>query len=154
MNQNKSKVESVEVLHAEPLSPHIKALYEAGKAMLIDSLVTGREFCKSMIGITTGAIPLYLGILTFIMPKEYILGRAAGGLIALPSIGFLITTLVFVAGYLPLNNKISLDNLDEIENERNRIMTHRKRFIYIGMFLFSISTLGAIWAITMNIGVR
>jgi hypothetical protein len=137
-----------------PISPHSKALYEAGTSILIDSLETGREFCKSMIGMSTGAIPIYLGILTFMLPEKYNLGFAAGGLIALPAISFLIASLLFVIGYLPVSGEISLDDVDEIDRERTRIIRHRVRFIWSGFGLFMISTLGAIWVIFVNIGVR
>ena len=60
---------SEEVQQVSVISPHSKALFETGKAILLDSVSTGREFCKSMIGTSTGAIPIYLGILTFLLPK-------------------------------------------------------------------------------------
>jgi hypothetical protein len=146
--------QAVKVLYSAPISPHSKALYEAGKSILTDSLETGREFCKSMIGMSTGAIPIYLAILTFMLPEKYKLGFAAGGLIALPAIGFLIASLLFVIGYLPVSGEISLDDVDEIDRERTRIIRHRIAFIWSGFGLFMISTLGAIWAIFLNIGVR
>ncbi|MCB0103053.1 MAG: hypothetical protein KDD74_13480 [Anaerolineales bacterium] len=152
-NKNQPK-KTTNVLYSTPISPHSKALYEAGKTILMDSLETGREFCKSMISISTGAIPIYLGILTFILPEKYQLGYAAGGLIAIPAIGFLITSLIFVIGYLPISGEISLDDVDEIDRERIRIIRHRSKFIWIGFVLFILSTLGAITAIIVNIGVR
>ena len=78
MAQRNKSDKPVKVLYSAPISPHSKALYEAGKSILTDSLETGREFCKFMIGTCTGAIPVYLGILTFILPEKYILGIAAG----------------------------------------------------------------------------
>jgi len=154
MAQRNKSDKPVKVLYSAPISPHSKALYEAGKSILTDSLETGREFCKFMIGTCTGAIPVYLGILTFILPEKYILGIAAGELIALPAIGFLIASLLFTMGYLPVSGEISLDDVDEIDRERARLIRHRARFIWIGFGLFFLSTLGAIWVIIVNIGVR
>ncbi len=154
MAERNKNSQPIKVLYSAPISPHSKALYEAGKSILTDSLETGREFCKSMIGISTGAIPIYLGILTFMLPEKYKLGFAAGVLIALPAIGFLVAALLFVIGYLPVSGEISLNDVDEIDQERSRIIRHRVKFIWFGFGLFTVSTLSAIWAIILNIGVR
>lgn len=145
---------TIRLVKSQPASPHSKALYEAGKTILVDSLETGRDFCKSMISTSMGAITFYIAILTFILPDNYILGIAAGGLIVSPAIGFLITSVIFIFGYLPRIGELSLDDLEEIERERNRIITHRTTFIRIGLSFFIISTLCALWVIIINIGVR
>lgn len=145
---------SVDVQQVSTISPHSKALYETGKAILLDTVSTGREFCKSMIGVSTGAIPIYLGILTFLLPKEFGLGISAGWTIALPAIGFLVTSLLFTFGYLPVSGKFSLDIVEEIEGALEKIINSRKRFIWSGLVVFVFSTLFAIWAILINIGVK
>ncbi len=152
-DKNKTK-SSATVIQSAAISPHSKALYEAGKNILINSLEAGREFCKSMIGTSTGAIPVYLGILTFMLPEKYVLGVNAGWLIALPAFGFLIAAALFVFGYFPTMGNISLDDIDEIDHERTRIIKRRMIFIISGAIVFAVSTLGGIWAIIVNIGVR
>lgn len=150
----KNNGSSIQVTGITDVSPHSKALYEAGKSLLIDSITTAREFCKSMITISTGAIPIYLGILTYLLPKEYTLGVRAGITIAIPAIGFLIAAVIFVGGYLPVASKFSLDLVDEIEEERDKVIRHRSRFIWSGVAVFVLSTLLAISAIIINIGSR
>lgn len=145
---------TVEVQQVSAISPHSKALYETGKAILLDSISTGREFCKSMIGTSTSAIPIYLGILTFLLPKEFQLGIGPGFTIALPAIGFLIASILFTLGYLPVSGKFSLDIIEEIEGTLNKIIANRKHFIWSGLTVFVFSTLLAIWAIIINIGVK
>jgi len=152
--QNKNDVLKPEILSIVDVSPHSKALYEAGKSLLIDSITTAREFCKSMITISTGAIPIYLGMLSYLLPKDYSLGVGAGITIAFPAIGFLIAAIIFVGGYLPITSKFSLDIIDEIEHERDKVIIHRSRFIWAGVVVFIISTLSAISAIVVNIGAR
>jgi len=144
----------VEVQQVNVISPHSKALYETGKAILLDSVSTGREFCKSMIGTSTSAIPIYLGILTFLLPKEFQLGFGPGLTIAVPAIGFLIASTLFTLGYLPVSGKFSLDIVEEIEETLEKIISYRKRFIWSGLAVFILSTLLAIWAIIINIGVK
>jgi hypothetical protein len=145
---------AVKVVDSAPLSPHAKALYEAGKMMLVDSIEIGRDFCKSMIGISTSAIPVYLGIVAFIIPEEYQLGIPAGIIIAVPAIGFLAAALLFVAGYLPRSGTLSLNDPDEIDRERARLMNHRWFWIRAGSWAFFLSMAGAIGAIVNNIGAR
>jgi hypothetical protein len=145
---------NIRVEHVHAITPHSKALYETGKAILLDSVTTGREFCKSMITISTGAIPVYLGILTFILPKEFRLGWEAGLTVSIPAVGFLVAATMFVGGYLPISGRFSLDILDEIEEVREKSIAHRQRFIRFGLAFFGGSTLWAIAAIIINIGVK
>jgi hypothetical protein len=152
--KKKDNESSIQVISVTDVSPHSKALYEAGKSLLIDSVTTAREFCKSMITISTGAIPIYLGMLSYLLPKDYKLGANAGITIAVPAIGFLIAALIFVGGYLPITSKFSLDIIEEIEHERDKVINHRRKFVWSGVIVFILSALAAISAIVINIGAR
>ena len=148
------KMDQVEMLEATAVSPHSRAVYEAGKAMLVDSISTGREFCQSMIKASTGAIPTYLGILAFILPKDYSLGIAAGVAVALPAIAFLVASVIFTIGYLPVTTYFSLNLVEEIEQEHSKMVQRRGRLIRIGFSVFVFATILAIVTIVVNIGVR
>jgi hypothetical protein len=147
-------INTVEVEQVSAISPHSKALYDVGKAILLESVTAGREFCKSMISISIGAIPLFLGILTFLLPEKFKLGIDAGITIAAPAIGFLLGATLFTWGYMPVSDKFSLDIIEEIEQALEKNITHRKRFIWSGLAVFISSTMLAIWAIIINIGVK
>lgn len=153
-NSSQDEASSIRVVDVTDITPHSKALYEAGKSLLIDSITTAREFCKSMITISTGAIPIYLGILSYLLPKNYVLGKNAAATIAAPAIGFLFAALIFIAGYLPVSGTFSLDVIEEIEQERNKVVRRRERFVWSGVIVFMLSTLAAISAIVVNIGIR
>jgi len=145
---------NVEPVEVGEVSPHNKAIYEAGKTILIDSIRTGREFCQSMIKISIGAIPIYLGILGFILPNDYSLGISSGLVMALPAIMFLIASIFFTFGYLPVTVHFSLDIVEEVEKERDKIIRRRSRLIKIGFTIFALATLIAIAVIIVNIGAR
>ena len=145
---------TVKVEQVQALSAHSQALYEAGKAILLDSLSAGREFCKFMIGTSTAAIPVYFGLLTFILPDQFKLGFVAGLIIALPPIGFLLASILFTLGYLPISGRFSLELPEEIQQALEKNLTHRQRFIWSGMAVFVLSTLLAIWAVIINLGVK
>jgi len=144
----------IEVLQTEAVTPHNKALYEAGKTILIDSVKTGRDFCQFMITTSTGAIPVYLAIIAFLLPKDYALGILMGIVVAGPAILFLLAALVFVLGYFPTSNSFSLDIIDEIEKARNRIINRRRKFALVGFAIFAIATFYAIVVFIVNIGAR
>lgn len=146
--------DNIELLDVSGLSPYSQAIYEIGKSMLIDSLETGREFCKFMTTFSISAIPIYLGLLTFIIPENYVLGSAAGLTISLPAIAFLTASVVFALGYLPTKSKISLELIEEIEKERNRIIQRRSVYITIGVTVFILACLAAIYVVIINIGTR
>jgi hypothetical protein len=151
---SKNKGSEVEILSIADVSPHSKALYEAGKSLLIDSVTTAREFCKSMITISASAIPIYLGILSYLLPKEYELGVRAGITISGPAVGLLLASAIFVIGYLPITSKFSLDVIEEIEQERDKVIKHRNKFVRVGLIVFIFSSLWAIYAVVINIGIR
>lgn len=118
------------------ITPHNKALYEAGKSLLVDSVKTGREFCKFMIGVATGAIPTYLGLLKFALnggPRRF---GAPESLYLIPPTLFLVAAIVFVIGFFPKRSNFSLDVVEEIEEERRKIVTRRQRLATAGFTLF------------------
>lgn len=150
----KTGIEEYGVDEISEITPHNKALYEAGKTMLIESISTGREFCKFMISTSTGAIPVYLGILTFLLPKNYSINLLEGIILLTPSILFLISTIFFVIGFLPVSSNFSLDIIEEIETERNQAIQRRMKFIKIGFTLFVIGALNAIIDIVFKLGTK
>ena len=147
-------VKNIEVQDVSFLSVHHEALIEVGKEILKDSVSIGRKLCKFMIGTSTGAIPVYLAILTFLLPKDFQLGIGAGVTITVPAVGFLIAAILFTIGYLPISARFSLDIIEEVEAVLEKSITYRKCFIWSGMIVFIVSTLSAIIAIVVNIGVK
>jgi hypothetical protein len=145
---------TIEVVSVSAVSPHHKALYEAGKAMLVESMHTGREFCRFMITTSSGAIPVYLGIMTFILPKDYALGLRGSVLVAAPALLFLLASFVFALGYFPSSGSFSLDILDQIERARSTIIRRRKRWARLGFLLFTLAALFAIVTIVSSFGRR
>lgn len=138
----------------EVLSQHDKAIYEAGKTLLIESIKTGRDFCQFMITTSAGAIPVYLAIIAFLLPRDYKLGIVMGIVAAGPAVLFLLSALIFALGYFPKGNYISLNLPSEIEEARNRIIDRRRKFATAGMIIFAIATLYTIAVFFVNISAR
>ena len=120
----------------DPITPHNEALYEAGKEVLKYSISISRDFCKHMITVSMGAIPIYLGLL------EVVSGDLTNPtlpnvlLIFLPPVIFLVSAVVFILGYLPQYDEISLDIVEEIKRSIDTAIARRRKLITIGVLLF------------------
>ena len=115
------------VVEASPASPHDIALFEVGKALLIQSIEIGRDFCKFMISICAGAIPVYLGLLKFVLPEPYTFTAWQKSFTAVALLLFAFALVVFVWGFFPQRGRFSLDIAEVIEEERRT--TIRRRYV-------------------------
>jgi len=146
--------QQVSIVNIREVSPHNKAIYELGKSMLNDSISTGREFCKFMITLSTGAIPVYLSILSFLLPEDYELGFVKSLIATLPGLAFLLCIVVFTIGFFPIMSNFSLDVVDEIEEAREKTIQRRVKLIKLGFSIFVIAILVSIFVIVANLGAR
>jgi len=137
----------VELDQVQDITPHNKALYEAGKKMLVDSIDVGREFCKSMTTTTLGAIPTYLALLKLVLPKDYSLQTYDEVSFLLPPLSFLIASTLFVIGYFPQKGALSLDLPAEIERERSKTIRRRYRYAIVAFLLFCIGIIYSSWVL-------
>jgi hypothetical protein len=129
-------------------------VYEAGKQMLVDSVSIGRDFCKFMVGVSTGAIPLYLALLQLAVPKDYRPGWGEGALEVAPGALFLAAAATFAVGMLPRRSDVSLDNVEATEALRVEVMTQRARFTYVGFALFGVAALASIVITIVALGFK
>ena len=144
----------IEVLQVQAVTPHNRAIYEAGKMMLIDTLKIGRDFCQFMITTSIGAISVYLALLLFLFPKDYSLGLLRGALVAGPAIFFFGSALLFVFGYFPYVSRLSLESIDNIEKVLEENIKRRNRLAIGGLCIFTVAILYAIAVVILNIGTR
>jgi hypothetical protein len=150
-NNVESSKAKLEMESVGPLSPHNEALYETGKEMLKGSISTGRDFCKFMITVSTGAIPIYLGLLKFVLPENITLSLSKLFLSVVPPFFFLISAIVFILGYFPQVDYFSLDIINQIKQAYEKTVIKRKKFINFGIILFLIGTVFAIMSIVIHI---
>lgn len=139
-------------VEVEDLTPHNKALHEAGKSMLVESIDVGREFCKFMTTNSLAAIPTYLALLKLVLPKDYSLqGRDEVTFLVPPAL-FLIATGIFVLGYFPTRGKLSLDMPHEIERERSSTIARRSCFAKLGFAVLALGVGWAAWVLVNRLG--
>lgn len=135
----------MEIVNVQDISPHNKAVYESGKKMLVDSITVGADFCKTMITISTGSIPTYLALIKFVQPEKYVLNFTQISLIGFTAILFLSATISFAVGFLPTVSSFSLENLDEIELNRAKVIKKRALKIKLGMLFYILGVLFSIF---------
>ena len=117
---------------------------EMAKKIRVESLSTGREFCKSMITLCTGGIPVYLGLLNFVLPEFRSFGSWGGFMAIFPAFVFLASTVVFTyAYYPPLKKFANLDNYEDTVEYLRYLMRRRMKWTKIGLIIFMLgNTLG------------
>jgi hypothetical protein len=136
----------IEVTDLQAVTPHNAAIYEAGKALLVDSVDVGRDFCKSMIPLVTGSVAAYLALLGLAVGKDYRPTTGIGILLMIPVLGFLASACVFAWGYFPKTSAISLESVDETEATRSEIINRRRWLAAIAFGIFILALVGAISA--------
>ena len=132
-------VATIKTEDAQPLTPHTNAVVEAGKRLLIESVETGREFCKSMISISLAAIPAYIGLLKLFIPKDHLVSDIAGSYWLIPVALFILSSTAFVFGYLPARAIVSIDIPDEIEAAMKKAINRR---FWLGVSGFTLMCIG------------
>jgi hypothetical protein len=146
----------ITVSAAQTVTPHNQALYEAGKKLLVDSVDTGRDFCKFMITTNLAAIPVYLGLLKLMLPDTYYPTWTAGVVLMLPPVVFMVGASLSVSGYLPRLSTFSLDLPAEIDAEREATIQRRRHFALAAAVLFAVSAILAaviaIWSLSLTRG--
>ena len=135
---------SAVVQDIKALSPHDRALYEAGKQLLVESVATGREFCKFMVGASVSAIPVYLALLKLVAPEDYRPEPWQAGFALFPAALFLGAAILFAIGFFPQRGNLSLDLPDEIERERAATIRHRQLWALVGFIAYAIATASAV----------
>jgi hypothetical protein len=144
----------VKVVSVEAVSPHNEGLYEAGKAMMVDSVNVGRDFCKSMIPVATGAIPVYVALLALAVGKEFRPDLRQGFVLTLAPVAYLLATVAFALGYFPTSSGFSLDIPSEIQQARAATIGRRKRYSTIGLALLVLGVALSIAGIFYGLSIK
>lgn len=148
-NKNNGKLVKPELV--QDVTPHNKALYEAGKSLLVESVNVGREFCKFMTTTTLGAIPTYLALLKLTLPKDYSLRSFDELAFLVPPLLFLLSSIIFILGYFPQKGSLSLDLPAEIERERSTTIRRRQWHATIAFIIFCFGVVYGSWILVSSL---
>ena len=135
------------IAEASGLTLQDEALLEAGKHLLLNSVDDARNYCKQMINVAIGAIPIYLSILKLWVPQPQVTLFQSKAFMSAPAFLFLLAALSFSLGYLPLRYEMNIDNIDSIEKVRSQLMSYRGKFGTFGFLLFCLGVVLAVMSV-------
>lgn len=138
------KASPLVVESVEALSPHSKAILEAGQQLVLGSVEVGREFCKSMVGTSLAAIPAYAGLMKLFVRTNASPTQIAGYGWVMPVVFFLLCAAVSVGGHLPGRGSMSLDLPAEINAMLAKAISRR---FWCGLAAFGLLSAGIIDAV-------
>lgn len=142
--------DEIRVVETAPITAHNEALLEAGKVLLIQSIEIGRDFCKFMISICAGAIPVYLGLLKFVLSDSHAFTVWQSVFVISCLVLFAGALLVFVFGFFPQRSLFSLDIAEVIEKERKTTIRRRYACSVAGLVVFLVGVvIGAVSIISL-----
>ena len=123
-------------LEGESLSPQARAFHELGIKLLEESLRAGREFAALMIKFAFGSVPVYIGLVQFLVPlsKDSDLDRR---LYLTTPLGFFVAaSVLFIISYLPQRGSISLDVVEDVKHGYRAATQSRRALNLLGTTLF------------------
>jgi hypothetical protein len=147
----------ISVSGATAITPHNQALYEFGKDELIKSIANGRDFVKSMVTVSTGAVAVYTGLVKFVLGDKFIpTGSGSLGIFALnipvslpvlfaaPAVLFLISSVIFAWAAMPRAGTVSLDLPAQISTYHDSTLLDLIRKLRVGFVVFCLANLVAL----------
>jgi hypothetical protein len=138
MTDSKSS-ENPKVISAEPrnLSVSELAMLEAAKQLQAEAISVGRDYNKSMLGVTLSAIGAYLAIITFLNSQEKL--HFSDPVMLTPVVLLLIAAATFTIGFHVRLRSWSLELPTDIDQTLRSLMVWRYRAGLYGTSLLLIS---------------
>ncbi|HEY9879208.1 MAG TPA: hypothetical protein V6D29_12190 [Leptolyngbyaceae cyanobacterium] len=114
-----------------------QSLYVAvGQKILLDRLNTGKDFCKLMLTLSLGAIPVYLLLFIMAIPYDSDVGKQIGVVVLSPALIFLLSAIIFAVGFLLVATRPVVEPASEIERTSRKIAARRNQIIALGSLCF------------------
>lgn len=136
MGEDGDQPTTVSVADVKPITPQNEVLLEAGKAMFLNSLDVGRDFCKTMITVCSAAIPVHVALVGLAAGKEFNFHIANGALALVGPALYLGALSVFAYGYFPSRGALSVEEVDSVEKARVGTINRRYDSAQLGTVVF------------------
>jgi hypothetical protein len=130
--------EIIELINASNANDPIA--FEVGKALLLNTLESGREFCNTMIPVAVTAIGVYFGLLSWSWPRTAnglapSIGTLELILILMPAVHLLVAVVAHAAGYFGVASIRREENLTIVGEYRNTCQI-RISWVVFGAMMF------------------
>lgn len=109
---------------------------EIGKDITKNSRTIPRDFCSSMISISSGAIGTYIALITLAYPKALAMNAYQSLMISVPAFILLLSLVVFVLGLFPSVENMDPENIQTIIKKHESNAKERMKIISYGLILF------------------
>jgi hypothetical protein len=106
--------------------------------MFAGSAEVGRDFCKTMITVCSGAIPIHIALVGLAAGKEFDFNFGAGLFAVAGPIFYLLAVGAFALGYFPSRKLISLEKIGTVAEARESTLDRRYGWATAGMASFGI----------------
>ncbi|MHB8599039.1 MAG: hypothetical protein ACYDER_19780 [Ktedonobacteraceae bacterium] len=136
----------------EAVTPDNAALYVTGQQIQTNSLSVATSFCSAMVGVSTGSVAVYTGLLALVIPKSSSLLWPGDLLLVIPAVGFIVAAMLFALGAYPHMGSMRLSFPASIENFRDDAITRRATLTLIGFIVLCVALLAAFIFITWIAG--
>lgn len=127
----------------EAASPGNAALFETGKQIQTNSLLVASSFCTSMVGVSTGSVAVYTGLLALVIPKSSSLLWPSDLWSIIPAVGFIVAALLFALGAYPHMGSMRLSFPASIEQFRDDAIIWRAMLTLIAFVILCLALIGA-----------
>jgi len=144
---NASKATAVQVKSVALLDESEKLLLQEAEKSIASSIDTAKEFCKTLIGFNSGAIPIYFAVLKFLGSDITSAKSAFAPLGVLPPVLFLMSVMFLAAVLMPQRFSIRpVTLIKDYRQLRSRLFTRLWYGMIVGFGLYVVGLLLAIVA--------
>lgn len=145
-DEGKLTARVVGVRNVAPLSAHDAAVLDAGRALIVGAIDAGRDLCKTMITVASGAIPVHVGLIGLTARPDLHPGALTPPLALVGPTLYLASVGAFAYGYFPALSEVSLDDLTRMRAVYEATIARRYKWAKIGFGLFAGGIVGSVGA--------
>jgi hypothetical protein len=126
-------MKEIQIVSVSKLDESDKLLLEEAHSIIVSSIETGRDFCRTLIGFSSGSIPVYFGILKYLGVDQLAVNSLESRISILPPILFLVSIILSAVTLIPKRFSIRpVVILTDYKGVRNHIATTLRLGIIYG----------------------
>lgn len=139
-------MKSIQVVSASTLDESDKLLIKEAEDVVTSSLNTATDFCKTLIGLDSGAIPVYFAIMKYLGVDQIPVNSFESYISMLPPVFFLLSIILSSIALIPRRFSVHpiaiLTDYKRIRNSRASVL---KWGIISGSIFYILGLIGAIF---------
>jgi hypothetical protein len=142
-------MKSIQVISVGALDESDRLLLEEAGNAITSSIDTARDFCKTLIGFSSGSIPVYFGILKYLGVEQVAMSSLESRTSIIPPILFLASIILSTMTLIPRRFSVRpVVILDDYKPLRKRVATALRRGIIFGSVAYVLGLSVAIFVFT------